>query len=657
MFSMNKNPMLIGRSNTMPDHKSTLLTKLTEYMGGIASIWFFALVAIICTEVIAREFFSAPIRGITEISAYSLVGATFLQIANSIRKDRMTRVELIKNFLRKKSVTLQYSLEAMVSITGAIVMFLIARAAWSKLQNAFLESELVGVPGEFSFVVWPLRLLVLFGSSAAVAVFIYQIYEKYLFIDVVARERVAVLSAIILFGCTVLGVLCFNELMSLSLSNFTIGGLAILFLIILVSFGLHVFIALILVGFLGLWLIKGRITLSFVMLGISANEFLANYYFTAVPLFILMGLLVAASDIGKETFIVARWMTKSITGGLGIAIVGANTLFAAITGSSIASASVFSKIATPELMKSGYTKRFSVGVVAGSSVLGMLIPPSLLLIVYGFLAEQSVGKLFIAALVPGLILASSMCLMIWLRAKISPDSIFNNTKKPTQLRGQQDLNVVAAAILLLPIFGLIILVLGGIYGGLYTPTEGGAVGAAGALLYGIARGRLNLRNLWALMVETGQIATTVLFLIMSANIFTVMLASSGFVQSVGALINGLGLTLWQFAMIYALLLIFLGMFLESISIMLIMVPIALPTVIVLGGDPIWFGVLTVIAVEIGLLTPPFGMCCYVVSSALKDTDISLSDIFIGALPFVAVMVLITLSLICFPFLGAITTLL
>ena len=157
------------------------------------------------------------------------------------------------------------------------------------------------------------------------------------------------------------------------------------------------------------------------------------------------------------------------------------------------------------------------------------------------------------------------------------------------------------------------------------------------------------------MVETGQIATTVLFLILTANIFTIMLASSGFVQSIGAMINGLGLSLWQFSILYALVLVALGMFLESISIMLIMVPIALPAILLLGGDPIWFGILTVIAVEIGLLTPPFGLCCYVVSSTLRERDISLSDIFIGSLPFVGVMALVTLLLIGFPFLGSVVS--
>lgn len=640
----------------MPGNGFYIIKRITEGLSGIGSIWFFALVVIICTEVVAREVFSAPIRGITEITAYSLVGATFLQIAHTIQAERMTRVDFFRGALKTRFASAYTALELLVALAGGLVMGLMIRASWPKLVRSFNENELVGIPGEFSFEVWPLRVLVILGSSVAMIAFAGRIFRVLADIPHDRRRPEIFATIAVMAVLAVIWHFGFPALMSSGMSNFSLGVLALAALMLLVLFGMHVGIAMILAGFVGLWLIKGRIALPYIMLGISGNEFLANYYFSAVPLFVLMGLLVAASDIGRETFIVARWATRKVSGGLGIAIVGANTVFAAITGSSIASASVFAKIATPELVAHGYQKQFSVGVVAGSSVLGMLIPPSLLLIVYGFLAEQSVGKLFIAAIVPGVILAGAMCLMIWLRAKFAPNTIFADPANQTDdLAGEADMRPGRAAVLLAPILGLIILVLGGIYGGLYTPTEGGAVGAAGALIYALVRRRIDRKALWAVMVETGQIATTVLFLILAANIFTVMLASSGFVQSIGTLINGLGLSLWQFALVYALVLVVLGMFLESISIMLIMVPIALPAVLLLGGDPIWFGVLTVIAVEIGLLTPPFGLCCYVVSSTLRDSDISLSDIFVGALPFVGVMALVTLLLIGLPDLGAIVS--
>ncbi|CAN0577213.1 unnamed protein product, partial [Laminaria digitata] len=212
---------------------------------------------------------------------------------------------------------------------------------------------------------------------------------------------------------------------TIELTNGQIGALSILSMLILIYAGMPIGVALIVLGFVGIWFMRGNTIVAERMLALAAAEYMRNYFFGVVPLFVLMGLLVAASDIGKETFQVARWALRKVSGGLGIATVAANAVFAAITGSSIASAAVFTRVATPEMMAQGYTPRFAVGVVAGSSVLGMLIPPSLLFIVYGFLAEQSVGILFIAAIVPGIILALAFSLLILAMAKWRPEMIGN----------------------------------------------------------------------------------------------------------------------------------------------------------------------------------------------------------------------------------------
>ncbi len=629
------------------------LRRVTEYMSSIGTVWFFLLVILICAEVIARELFLAPIRGVTEMVAYSVVGATILQLANTLYSDRMTRADFLLSIFGEKFPAGKAVLEVVVSMLGLLALCLLAQAAWPKLVDAYISGEIVGVPGEFSFQVWPLRMLVIIGSAVTAAAFLARSVRTAAQVGFNHGVRGWIGLGITITALLILWFTAFPVVMDAGLSNFAIGALMLALLILVVLFGIHIGVAMLLIGFVGLWLLKGRIALSYTMLGLAGNEFLANYYFSAVPLFVLMGLLVAAANIGRETFAVASWLTKPIRGGLGIATVGANAIFAAITGSSVASATVFAKIATPEMIRHGYNKQFSVGVVAGSSVLGMLIPPSLLLIVYGFLAEQSVGFLFIAAIVPGIILALAMSAMIWINATFFPHRVFElETHKEPELNAVTD--IAQAAFLLVPILGLISLVLGGIYGGLFTPTEGGAVGSAGALVYALARGKLGRARLWHVLVETGQIATTVLFLILAANIFTIMLASSGFVQNISITINSLNLNLIQFAVFYVLLLVVLGMFLESVSIMLIVVPIALPAVLALGGDPIWFGILTVIAVEIGLLTPPFGLACYVVATTLKDMGIALTDIFKGVLPFVFVMFFVTALIIMFPVLASIT---
>lgn len=247
-----------------------------------------------------------------------------------------------------------------------------------------------------------------------------------------------------------------------------------------------------------------------------------------------------------------------------------------------------------------------------------------------------------------------MCVMIWLRATFQPSLVYEAGASDVGAKDADGMSASRTAILLSPAIGLIFLVLGGIYGGWFTPTEGGAVGSAGALLYALARRRIDAKEFRRVLAVCGQISTRVLFPILSANFFTIMLASSGFVQSVGAYVSGLGLMLWQFAAIHVILLAVLVTFLESVSIKLIAVPIALPTAIALGGDSTWLGILTVIGVEIGLLTPPFGRTCFAVASTLRGTGIALRDIFLGALPFVWVMAIVTILLVLLPVLVTLT---
>jgi tripartite ATP-independent transporter DctM subunit len=275
----------------------------------------------------------------------------------------------------------------------------------------------------------------------------------------------------------------------------------------------------------------------------------------------------------------------------------------------------------------------------------MLIPPSLLLIVYGFLAEQSVGILFIAAVVPGLILAVAFAMLILAMATWRPQWIGNVETEADSIEGESFWSAFGK---LFPILSLVVLVIGGIYGGIFTPTEAGAAGSLGALIIGLIKRKLDWKTLWGVLVETGHITVSILFLILAANIYARMLALSGLPQQMGELIGGTSLGFTGFIILYVIVLILLGMILDSISIMLIILPLALPVLLQFGGDPIWFGIVTVIAVEIGLLTPPLGITCYVVKSTLNDDRITLNEIFLGAMPFAFIMLLVTILLIVVP---------
>ena len=430
------------------------------------------------------------------------------------------------------------------------------------------------------------------------------------------------------------------------MSDLQVGSLSILLMLAAIYFGMHIGVGLIVTSFLSVWLIKSpEVAARFV--AASANDAIRDYLFGVIPLFVLMGMLVSVSGVGRDTFDVFQWLTRRIRGGLGLATVGANAVFAAITGISIASASVFTKVAVPEMIRHGYTPRFAVGVVAGSSVLGMLIPPSLLMIIYGVLAEESVGRMFIAGVIPGIVLATGFAILIVGMAYLRPAMILVPGRSAAQTEEAHE-TVRSATIKFLPILLLILLVLGGLYGGLFTPTEAGAVGAAGALAIALARRRLSWSKLWNVLVETGYVSVSVLFLIIAAMVYSRMLALSGMPAAVTEAITNMGMGPWGFLAAYVAIVLTLGCIIDSVSIMLIMLPIVLPIARAFGMDVVWFGVVTVVAVEIGLLTPPFGVSVYTVKSALNDPRINIRDIFAGSFPFVLMMCLVLVLLIIFP---------
>lgn len=435
------------------------------------------------------------------------------------------------------------------------------------------------------------------------------------------------------------------------MSGIEIGLASLAAILVLIYSGLHVAIALALVSFVGIWLLRDNADQAARILSLAARESISSYLFGVVPLFVLMGLVVSRAGIGRDTFDVANRLFNKVRGGLGMATVGANAIFAAITGISIASAAVFTKVAVPEMMRIGYTARFATGIVAGSSVLGMLIPPSLLLILYGIIAEQSVGALFLAGVGPGILLTLAYCVGIWAMVRFWKG--FTGTPNELAAEGSAAETSVASDTFskLLPIVLLVALVLGGIYGGLFTPTEAGAIGALGAIVIAAAKRRIGPRTLWDVSLETGHITASICFLIIAATMYSRMLALSGLPAFLTEWVIALDIGVYGFIALFVLVLIVLGTILDSSSIMLITLPLVLPVANSMGIDLIWFGLITVLAVEIGLLTPPMGLSVYVIKSTLDDTSIGLNDIFAGAAPFALIMLIVLLAVVAFPWIA------
>ena len=434
------------------------------------------------------------------------------------------------------------------------------------------------------------------------------------------------------------------------MSGVGIAFLSIAVMLVLIYSGMHVAIALILLSFGGVWLLRGNFDIASNMLVLAFKDSISDYLFGVVPLFVLMGLLVAVAGIGRDSFEVAAQLFRRVLGGLGIATVAANAIFAAITGISIASAAVFTKVAVPEMIRHGYTPRFAVGVVAGSSVLGMLIPPSLLFILYGVLTEQSVGSLFIAGVIPGTLLALVYCIGILAMGRWWPS--FVGGRKADSYDRSQDMGLPEMASKLAPIVILIALVLGGIYGGYFTPTEAGAAGALGALVISLVKRRLTWASFWQVLVQTGHTTSSICFLIIGASLYSRMLAMSGMPGWLGSWVVESGMGVTGIVLALMLVIILLGTILDSASIMLLTLPIALPILAGTQVDLIWLGVMVVLAVEIGLLTPPFGIAAFVVKATLgPDSTVTLGDIFAGAAPFAVMMLFVLVLVFLFPWLA------
>ena len=429
-----------------------------------------------------------------------------------------------------------------------------------------------------------------------------------------------------------------------------VGIASVLTILILIYAGIHVAVALGLVSFIGVWIYRDSIDVAISLLAAATHDSIAHAVFANIPLFALMGIVCSEIGLGADVYKVAHQIFRRVQGGLGMATVAANALFASITGSSIASASVFTRIAVPEMLRFGYTRQFSVGVVAGSSVLGMLIPPSSMLIIYAIVAEQSVGHMFIAGFIPGILLATAFVLGIFVMARLTPNFIGGATDASAD-SAEPMMPVSGILKLLLPVGFLVVLVLGGIYTGWFSPEEAGAAGSAGALAIGIIKRRLTWQGFWRVLVETGHITASILFLIIAASMYSRMLGVAALPTLFSDWLTGMDLGMAGLMIIYVTLMVVLGTIIETASIILIVVPLFLGSVEALGGDLVWFGIVTVIGAEIGLLTPPLGISCFTIKSTIKDSSITLSHIFRGAFPFAAIMLLVLILIVIFPWLS------
>jgi C4-dicarboxylate transporter, DctM subunit len=415
-----------------------------------------------------------------------------------------------------------------------------------------------------------------------------------------------------------------------------IGGFVVLFVLMLLR--VPVGMAMGLVGVTGFGLMVGSGP-ALKMIGQTTMRTVTDYTFGVIPMFLLMGAFVTNSGMSQSLFRTANTFLGHRRGGLGIATVIACGAFAAICGSSVATAATFSTVAYPEMRRYGYPQSFATGVIAAGGTLGAMLPPSTVLAVYGIITEQDIGKLFIAGILPGLLAMAMYVGTIVTLGIVRPNYLPVGTKSSWPERFKA-LREIWAPLL------LFVFVIGGLYGGWFTPTEAGGMGAGGAFIIGVLSQRLAGPDIKRSLLQATRTAAAVFTVLIGALLFGYFLTITQTPQKVTEFLTGLGLGRYGVLALIMLMYLVLGCLMDAMAMIILTIPIIFPVVTALGFDPIWFGIIIVMTVELGLIHPPVGMNVFVIKSVVQD--VNFTTIFVGVLPFILTDLLRLVILITFP---------
>lgn len=639
---------------------------------GVLALAFMTLIVIY--EVTMRSVFNAPTVWVAEISIYVFVAMVFMGLAVSQREDAHIQVEIV---IDNVSTDTRRTLELVglwlsvifVAVTGwemlcfTIQEFRNGSRDWGLLATPQWIPETPVVIGYLMFVAALLRDIVRKTAPA-------QLWRQYAFPVVVVATIVALavigtddiritgsrmdLATIVLFAGILLAALIWSGprialitggillaiggafLLSLSMSALWTGLILVAALLVLLLIGVPVGATMGLIGLMGLlFMIKSP---QLPILADRSWSSINSFTLTAIPTFVLMGSFLVHSGVTVKLFdMLVIWLGRT-RGGLGHATVGASAVFAAVSGSSLATAATLGRVAAPEMVGRGYSNRLTYGLVAAGATLGILIPPSIAMIIYGNTVGAPITVLFVAGIVPGLLLAAlfSATVVIW--SFVSPQSVPKGESYPLA-------DKIRSLVAVLPFIALISAVLGSLYFGIATPTEAGAVGAGAAFLLCVQQGRMNLPDLYRVLYDTLKVTSFIMLIVIGASIFGWVFDFLRLPRAMVSAVTEAQLEPWMVMVVICVFYLVLGMFVESISMMLMTLSVTYPIMMAIGVDPIWFGIVLVILVEIGLITPPVGIVLFILRGM---SNAPLRDIITGTLPFILLMLGFIALLYIFP---------
>jgi len=603
-----------------------------RFFNGVAAAIVVFMMGLTTVDVALRYLFNSPLAGVYTLCEMLMVGIVYLAIAYVQQQKGHVRVDVLIDHLQgPPRLAFELGTLILALVSFSLMTWQAGRLAWDAWVTGDYAMGLI----EYPF--WPTKFAMTFGLGLLCLRLVTDITNLILELRKTSPQWILWLLAAFLplaIFSVFLGVVSPGQF-----PPTTVGWILLVAMIVVLFMGLPVAFGLLLVGTVGYWVLAGA-DKTFLILGAVPYSEITNYPLTVVPLFILMGNLAYQAGFAQSLYETAQKWVGSIPGGLAQATIVGGAAFGAACGSGLASCATLSKICIPTMRKAGVDDKLALGSVAAAGPLAQMIPPSIVMVVYAFITDQSVGKLLIAGIIPGLIAAGAFMVMIYIRCRLNPRLVPLSPEKTSwkervvSLRHSWGIAMMA------------LIVMGGIYTGLFTPTEAGALGASGTLLLGVLSRRLGVRNFRDAVMDSTRTAAMIFLIIAAAFLFSYFMGISRIPSNLSDFIVGLPVPRIVILIGVLLLYIVAGMFIDMLAFAFLTLPIIFPAIVALGYDPIWFGVITVHMFEVALITPPFGLNLYIIRGIVPDK--SMRDVIEGVGWFVAVDMGILAIYVAFP---------
>lgn len=593
-------------------------------------------------DVVLRYIFNHPLPGMFILCEMFMVCAVYLSVAYVQQQKEHVRVDIIIDKLKGgPRIAIELSILIVSIAAFGLVFWRTGLNAWEAWMTEDHAMGLVEYP------YWPAKFVLTIGVGLLCLRFVADIKNNIIQLVETGRSesenpyRLIIWSVLAVLPLIFLLVFLFTGSFGLDIEPMTVGWIILVMMILLLLGGMPVAFSLLVLGIIGYWMIAGPLR-TFSITGIVPYDKVANYTLSVVPLFILMGNLAYGAGFADSLYITARKWIGHIPGSLAQATVVGGAVFAAACGSGLASCATLARVCIPAMRKVGVDTRLAIGTVAATGTIAQMIPPSITMVIYAILTDQSVAKLLIAGVIPGLLAAFNYMVLIYIRCKINPRLAPRLEEKATWKERLVSLKYSWGVIT------LAVIVMGGIYTGIFTPTEAGALGASGALILGVITKSLKWGSLKVALMDSAKTTGTVFLIISSAMLFGYFLGISRIPDAVSGFLTTLEVPRLVILIGILLMYVVAGFFIDMLPFAFLTLPIIFPTIVKLGYDPLWFGVITVHMFEMGLITPPFGLNLFIIRGMVSDDQVSMRDVISGVSWFIVVDLITLVMYVAFP---------